>query len=209
MSCSFSSRHLLNTARDGNSTTPLGRPFQYLTTLWEKKFFLTSNLNLLWFRFRQLVAISLGPAGCLGEEAKPLPITTSLQEVIECNEVSPEPPLQTGQSQLPQPLFIRLVLQTPHQFQCLSLDMFQGLNIFLVVSGSSAAFLNITFEISVTFTIRKVFWTYCLNHSGVQFILFPFYISFMCLNIESLFSLIFQLNKFSISSLPHISDFLD
>ena len=71
----------------------------------------------------QLVAISSSPVCCLGEEAKPLLITTSLQEVVECNEVSPESPvLQTKQSQLSQLLLIRLVLQTPHQFHCPSLD---------------------------------------------------------------------------------------
>ena len=65
----------------------------------------------------QLVAISSGPVFCLGEEAKPLLITTSLQEVVECSEVSPEPLLlQTDQSQLPQLLLTRLVLQTPHQW---------------------------------------------------------------------------------------------
>ena len=56
----------------------------------------------------QLVAICLGPVCCLREEAKPLLITISLQEVVECSEVSPEPPLlQTKQSQLPQLLIIR------------------------------------------------------------------------------------------------------
>ena len=45
---SSSSRHLLNTARDSDSTTSLGRPFQCLTTLWEKRFFFMYNLNLLW-----------------------------------------------------------------------------------------------------------------------------------------------------------------
>jgi len=40
----------------------------------------------------QLVAISLGPVCCLGEEGKPLLITTSLQEVVECNKFFPEPP---------------------------------------------------------------------------------------------------------------------
>jgi len=60
------------------------------------------------------VAISLGPVCCLGQEAKPLLITTSLLEVVECNEVYPEPPLlQTEESPLPQPLVIRLVFQTP------------------------------------------------------------------------------------------------
>jgi len=41
----------------------------------------------------QLVAISSCPVCCLGEEAKILLITTFLQEVVECNEVSPEPPI--------------------------------------------------------------------------------------------------------------------
>ena len=39
------------------------------------------------------MATSLGPVCCLGEEAKPLLITTSLQEVVECNNISSEPPL--------------------------------------------------------------------------------------------------------------------
>ena len=83
------------------------------------------------------MAISSGPVCCLGEEAKPLLTTASLQAVVECNEVSPEPPLlQTEQSQLPQPLLIRLVLQTPHQFRCPSLDTLQGLNVFLWAPGT-------------------------------------------------------------------------
>jgi len=40
--------------------------------------------------------------------------TTSLQVVVESNKVSSEPPLmQTKQSQIPQLLPMRLVLQTP------------------------------------------------------------------------------------------------
>ena len=82
------------------------------------------------------MAVSSGPVCCLGEEAKPLLLTASLQEAVECSEVSSEPPLlQTEQSQLPQLLLIRLVLQTPHQFCCPSLDTFQGLNVFLVLRG--------------------------------------------------------------------------
>ena len=84
----------------------------------------------------QLVSISSGPVCCLGEEAKPLLITASLQEVVECNEVSPEPPLlQTKQSQLSQLPLIRLVLQTAHQLCCPSLNMFQGVNVFLLGRG--------------------------------------------------------------------------
>ena len=59
----------------------------------------------------QIVAISSGPVCCLGEEAKSLLITASLQEVVECNEATSEPPLlQTKQSQLSQLLLIRPVL---------------------------------------------------------------------------------------------------
>lgn len=39
---------------------------------------------------------------------------------------------------------------------------------------NSAAFLNIMLKISVIFTTRKLFWMYYLNHTGAQFILFPF-----------------------------------
>jgi len=88
------------------------------------------------------MAISSCPVCCLGEEAKPLLITTSLQEVVEYNEVSPEPPLlQTEESQLPQPLLIRLVFQTPDQFCCPSLDIFQGPSVFLVGRGPKLIFL--------------------------------------------------------------------
>ena len=86
------------------------------------------------------MAISSGRICYLGEEAKALPITASLQEVAECNEISRELPfLQTKQSQLPQLLLVRFVLQTPHQFCCPSLDMF-----FLEVRGSK---LNTVFKV--------------------------------------------------------------
>ncbi|RMC14746.1 hypothetical protein DUI87_06920 [Hirundo rustica rustica] len=38
--------------RDGDSTTSLGSPFQCLTTLSVKKFFLMPNMNLLWRSLR-------------------------------------------------------------------------------------------------------------------------------------------------------------
>ncbi|KAK4824822.1 hypothetical protein QYF61_019672 [Mycteria americana] len=47
------------------------------------------------------------------------------------------------QPQLPQPLLIRLVLQTLHQLRCPSLDMLQPLNVSLVVGGPK---LNTVFE---------------------------------------------------------------
>ncbi|KAK4817401.1 LOW QUALITY PROTEIN: hypothetical protein QYF61_013271 [Mycteria americana] len=48
------------------------------------------------------------------------------------------------QPQLPQPLLIRLVLQTLHQLRCPSLDTLQHLNVSLVVGGPK---LNTVFEL--------------------------------------------------------------
>ena len=81
----------------------------------------------------QLEAIPSSPiASYVGEEAGPHLTSTSLQVVVESDKVFPEPPLlQTKQSQLPELLPVRLVLQTPHQLCCPSLDMLQSLSVFL------------------------------------------------------------------------------
>ncbi|KAK4827890.1 hypothetical protein QYF61_022313 [Mycteria americana] len=94
----------------------------------------------------QLEAISSCPITCyLGEETDPHLSTTSFQVVVESDEVSPQPPfLQAKQSQLPQPLLIRLLLQTLHQVRCPSLYTLQYLNIPLVVGGPK---LNTVFEV--------------------------------------------------------------
>ena len=106
MSPSTTSKHSLNTSRDGDSTTSLGSPFQCLTTLLEKKLSLKSNLNLPW---HNLKTFPLAPL--LAEEADFHLATASFQVVVESNKVSPEPPLlQTKQFQFPQPLLIRLLL---------------------------------------------------------------------------------------------------
>ncbi|KAK4826955.1 hypothetical protein QYF61_012804, partial [Mycteria americana] len=77
----------------------------------------------------QLEAISSCPITCyLGEETDPHLSTTSFQ---------------AKQSQLPQPLLIRLLLQTLHQLRCPSLHTLQYLNIPLVVGGPK---LNTVFE---------------------------------------------------------------
>ncbi|KAK4826742.1 hypothetical protein QYF61_010995 [Mycteria americana] len=52
MSLSATSKRLLNTSRDGDSTTFLGSLFQCLITLSLKTFFLISNLNLPWHKIR-------------------------------------------------------------------------------------------------------------------------------------------------------------
>ncbi|KAK4824382.1 hypothetical protein QYF61_014042 [Mycteria americana] len=78
----------------------------------------------------QLEAISSCPITCyLGEETDPHLSTTSFQ---------------AKQSQLPQPLLIRLLLQTLHQLRCPSLDTLQHLNVSLVVGGPK---LNTVFEV--------------------------------------------------------------
>ncbi|KAK4827171.1 hypothetical protein QYF61_015133 [Mycteria americana] len=94
----------------------------------------------------QLEAISSCPITCyLGEETDPHLSTTSFQVVVESDEVSPQPPfLQAKQSQLPQPLLIRLLLQTLHQLRCPSLYALQYLNVSLVVGGPK---LNTVFEV--------------------------------------------------------------
>ncbi|KAK4811102.1 hypothetical protein QYF61_016388 [Mycteria americana] len=69
----------------------------------------------------QLEAISSHPITCyLGEETDPHLYTTSFQ---------------AKQPQFPQPLLIRLLLQTLHQLRCPSLDTLQHLNVPLVVGG--------------------------------------------------------------------------
>jgi len=63
----------------------------------------------------QLEAIASRPmADYLGEETNPRLTTPSCQGAVESKKVSPQPPLlQPVQPQLPQPLLIRFVLQTP------------------------------------------------------------------------------------------------
>ncbi|KAK4815351.1 hypothetical protein QYF61_000183, partial [Mycteria americana] len=81
----------------------------------------------------QLEAISSCPITCyLGEETDPHLSTTSFQ---------------VKQPQLPQPLLIRLLLQTLHQLRCPSLDTLQYLNIPLVVGGPK---LNTVFEQAIS-----------------------------------------------------------
>ncbi|KAK4826677.1 hypothetical protein QYF61_010686 [Mycteria americana] len=78
----------------------------------------------------QLEAISSCPITCyLGEETDPHLSTTSFQ---------------AKQSQLPQPLLIRLLLQTLHQLRCPSLHTLQPPNVPLVVRGPK---LNTVFEV--------------------------------------------------------------
>ncbi|KAK4820465.1 LOW QUALITY PROTEIN: hypothetical protein QYF61_027747 [Mycteria americana] len=126
MSRSTTSTHLLNTSRDGDSTTSLGSLCQCLTTLSVQKFFLISSLNLPWCNLRPfpLVLSLITWEKRLNTHVA----TTSFQVVVESNKVSPQPP----PLQFPQLLLIRLTCQ---QFHCPSLDTLQQLKVSLVVRG--------------------------------------------------------------------------
>ncbi|KAK4831110.1 LOW QUALITY PROTEIN: hypothetical protein QYF61_015413 [Mycteria americana] len=141
MSRSATSTRLLNTSRDGDSTTSLGSLFQCLITLSVKKNFLISSLNLPWRNLRPFpLVLSL-----VTWEKRLTPLLYNLLSVVESNKVSPQPPfLQAKQPQFPQPLLIRLVLQTLHQLRHPSLDTLQPLNVSLVVRGPK---LNTGFEV--------------------------------------------------------------
>ncbi|KAK4824542.1 LOW QUALITY PROTEIN: hypothetical protein QYF61_016146, partial [Mycteria americana] len=142
MSRSATSTRFLNSFRDGDSTTSLGSLFQCLTTLSVKKFFLISNLNLAWHNLRPFPLI----LSLVTWEKRPTPTSLpNLLSVVESDKVSPEPPLlQAKQPQFPQPLLIRLLLQTLHQLRCPSLDTLQHLNVSLVVRGPK---LNTVFKV--------------------------------------------------------------
>jgi len=60
MSLNTTSKRSSNTSRVGGSTTSLGSPFQCLTTLSDKQYFLKSSLNLPWRSLRPFpLALSL------------------------------------------------------------------------------------------------------------------------------------------------------
>ena len=89
MSLNTMSKRSLNTTRVSDSTTSLGSPFQCLTTLSEKVVFpnIQPEPPLV-----QLEAIPSSPiTSYTREEADPQLTATSLQAVIECSKVSPEP----------------------------------------------------------------------------------------------------------------------
>ena len=112
MPLSAISKHFLNTSRNGDSTTS----FQC------KEIF--PNIQPESFLV-QLEAIPSSPIISYVREQADLHLATvSFQVVVESDKVSSKPPLlQTKQSQFPQPLLIRLVIETPHQLRWPSLDL--------------------------------------------------------------------------------------
>ena len=110
---------------------------QCLTTLSEEKFFVVSSLNLSWPNLRPTSLLLI-----VMWEKSLTPASPQLPYKLPHRQLPPL--LQTKQSQFPQLQFIRLVLQTAHQFRCPTLDMLQGLNVFLVVKGPK---LNTVLEV--------------------------------------------------------------
>ena len=107
----------LNTSQDGDSTTSMGRAFQYFVTLSMKNIFLTSNLYLPWRSLRLCpLVVSVLP----GERDQPHLTTATFQGAVESDKVTSESPfLQAKQPQLPQPFVTGLMFQAPPQPRCL------------------------------------------------------------------------------------------
>ncbi|KAK4817679.1 hypothetical protein QYF61_024908 [Mycteria americana] len=83
---------------------------------------------------------------CIIRSARTLqlpPMTKSFQGLLSSHFQSKDDG-RAKQPQVPQPLLIRLVLQTLHQLRCPSLDTLQHLNVSLVVGGPK---LNTAFEV--------------------------------------------------------------
>ncbi|KAK4827362.1 hypothetical protein QYF61_017287 [Mycteria americana] len=79
------------------------------------------------------------------QDPQVLPHRAALDHTIPQPVLKPRiAPAQAKQPQFPQPILIRLVLQTLHQLRCPSLDTLQPLNVSLVVRGPK---LNTVFEL--------------------------------------------------------------
>ena len=101
------------------------------------------------------------------EEADSHLTTISFQAVVGGNKVSPGLPLlQTKQSQFPQPLLIKPVLQSPRQLCCSPLDMLRGLNVFLAVRSPKQMIISLLllatlFPIQARMLLALATWTHC------------------------------------------------
>ena len=132
----------MNTSRDGDFSTPLGSLCHCLSTLAEKKWFLTQNLNLPWCNLKPLpLILSLLP----GRRGQPPPHHNLLSG--SCREGWGLPWASSSPDWT-----IPVPSATPHktcapdlsQFQCPSLDMLQGLKFFLLVKSPK---LNTVLEV--------------------------------------------------------------
>ncbi|KAK4819416.1 hypothetical protein QYF61_003687 [Mycteria americana] len=96
----------------------------------------------------------------------------------EVNFVSSVPSMLTAleqakQSQLPQPLLIRLVLQTLHQLRCPSLDMLQYLNIPLLQSCSLAKQSQLPQPLLIRLVLQTLHQLRCPSLDTLQYLNIP------------------------------------
>lgn len=139
---------------DGGSTTVLGSQFQCHRALSKYEFLLKYNLNFPWCNLRTFPLILSLDA----QETGLIPTLASSKVIVEYVEASF---LQAKQPELPQQL-VSLVLQTPHQLYCPSLDTSQHLNV-LVMRGPRIYITN-SLENIVQYQEIKLFYSlacYC------------------------------------------------
>ena len=115
MAPSATSSLFLNTSRDGDSTSSLGRLLQYFITLSVKIF---SNIQPV-SSLAQLETVPSRSVGCC-LETNPYLTATTFQGVVESDKVTPESPfLEVEQRQLPQLFLTGFVFPAPPQPRCL------------------------------------------------------------------------------------------
>jgi len=110
----------------------MGNLFQCLTTLWVKKFFLTSNLNLPYFSLKSFNLI-LSLSDCVKSWFSSCKPVSFLQLLEGHSEVTPEPSLlKAEQFQFPQPFFTGEVLQLSDYLHGHPLDSLQQLHLHII-----------------------------------------------------------------------------
>lgn len=132
MSLSATSTCLLNTTRNGDSTTSLGILFQCLITLPVKYFFLISNLNQPWCSLR-LVYIVL-PLVTRGKRLAPTQIHPPLGNCREWWTPHQPPFLQAKELQLLQLLLVRFDFSNKYYSCGLHLEWQQVIIIMIIMN---------------------------------------------------------------------------
>lgn len=113
---------VLNSSRNGTSTTSFSHLFRCLNTLWVKNFILTSNINLFSFSLKPLPVV-LSLSVCVQSESP-----SCLWVPCKYWKVSPQPSLLCSEW----PQLIGEVLQPFDHLRGPPLDPLQQLHLFLV-----------------------------------------------------------------------------
>ena len=148
MSLSTTSKWLLNTIRDGDSTTLSGSLFQCLTTLSVKKFFLISNVNFPWCNLRPFPLVQ----SPVTSEINSAHTVITFQALEESSKVSPQPPLPlTKQLQFLQSLLVGHILQALHKPCCPSSAIVLPSDLVILLGISlSGTYLIFSTDISIS-----------------------------------------------------------